>query len=799
MLRHAFAVALRSLRRQPGYALFNATGLALGLACCFLVLLFVAHERSYDRFHADADRLFRLGEERTFQGNAMQLVSTPVAVAEALRTEVSFVEDVVQTNHTSGLLRLPEGAEAVEIEHALFASPSFFETFSFPLLAGDPARVLVDPSVAVLTESLATKLFGGEPALGRTVLFERQGFGVQEAGPIALTVTGVARDVPGTSSIRFRLLISGTTEVRDFGGPRPALGGAAITYVRTRSQEDREPLAEAVARLGEREAHGFGEFSAALVDPLPSLHFTYRSSGSFTGSVRYLAGFSVVALILLLIACINYTNLATAQAAGRAQEVGVRKTLGARRREVAARFFAEAALLAGLAALVALGLVALGLPAFAETVGAPLAFVPHQHPGLLAGMVGVAAVAAVLAGAYPALFLSGLRPALAFRGGALHGRGGSRLRQGLVVVQFTATVALLATTAVVYDQLRHMQSRDLGFEGDRVLTLDLSAPALGQQREAFRQSLTALAGVQALSFASAAPGAFRMISGITPLEGEEPGEPVPVHFAHADICFAELYGLTLAAGRYFEEGDAAGVVLNETAARTLGLMTTDAAEAIGRKVQLGREQEVVGVLRDFHFASLHHEIGGVALQPLGTTYNTLLLSVKLSGTDLPAALAAVEGVWLRLAPHHPFAYRFVDDTFDALYWNEQRLGRLFGLVAGVAVALACLGMVGLAAFAAERRRKEIGVRKVLGARVAGLVALLAGEFVGLVALAFALGAPLGYLVADRWLEGFAYRVEVAPWLLAAVGALTLALALASVSGQALRAATADPVKALRSE
>ena len=802
MLKTSLTVALRTFRRRKGTTALHLAGLAVGLACCFLAALYVEDELAYDRFHAHADRTFRLAEERAFGGGeTATLISSPAATAEALRTKVPAAELVVQVADDAGLVRRPGADEAFQVDNLLFADADFFRLFTFPLVRGDAARVLAAPGQAVLAASVARRLFGDADPVGETVLVERIGFSVQDPAPLALTVTGVAADAPATSTIRFGLVASGTTVVQGFGGPAQRLANGAATYVRTRTPAGRTDLIRAVGQLVESGGPGgFGKLAGVMADPLPSLHLAYQDrNATFAGQPRYLYLFSAVALFVLLVACINYTNLATAHAATRAKEVGVRKTVGAGRGALVRQFYAEALVLAGVAGLLALGLTSAALPAFNAFFGKGVAVDGPRDLALLVGMAALTLVVGLLAGSYPALYLSRLAPATMLRGGSARGPGGARLRQALVVVQFAITIGLMIATGVVLQQLRYSQRLDLGFRGDQVLTLNLSTPALARQRAALQSAVEAVPGVASVAVSSAVPGAFTMMIAVGPAGGNDPGQNSHVRFADTDAAFAETYGLRLAAGRYFADGEKTGVVVNEAAARKLGLMTTDAAEAVGKRFRVGSDVEVVGVVRDFHIASTREAIGPVVLAPIGEVSNRLTLSVRLDPRRLPETLGALGDVWDRLVPGYPFAYQFVDDEFAALYRNDRKLGQIFGVFAGLTVLLACLGLFGLAAHAAERRTKEVGVRKVLGASAASLVGLLSRDFLALVAVAFVLAVGPAYWAMSRWLEDFPYRVDLGPGVALAAGAVALVVAAVTVAGRALRAAQADPVRALRYE
>jgi len=801
MLKNYLLVTLRALRRRPGTTALHVGGLAVGLACCFLAGLYVQDELRYDRFHDDAERIFQLSDVRTFGDRTISLLSTDAEGIEMLKSSVPGVEAVAVLEDEAAIVRRP-GREGVDTESALFAEPGFFDVFTFPLLRGDAATALGAPDQAVLTTSFARTLFGDDDPMGRTIELERSGFGARDPEPLVLTVVGVAADPPGASSIQFDLLVSGATLVTGFGDPKPYFADGGPTYIRTRASSDTVAVKAALDELAEASSGpGFGTRAGTSTRPLVDLHFAYGDG--LSGKPLYLTLFSAAAALVLLLACINYANLATAIALGRAREVGVRKAVGAGRRQLTAQFLIEAFVLALVAGVLAVGLVSLALPGVNAFFGKQIAL-GAVGPWLPIAALGIVGATALVAGLYPAFVLASFRPAAVLKGDRVQGRGGTRVRQALVVVQFAVTAVLLAGTAVVAEQLRYAQQRDLGFSGDQVVTLPLRTTTLIEQRDVLRQAMAALPSVQRASLTSGGPGDLVSIMQLEPPNADEGSPGVQAWLAHADTDYADALGLELAAGRWFHEGEPEmSVVLNETAARDLGLMTDDAITAVGQTLGGFRgetaERTVVGVLRDFHFAGLRREIAPLSFFPLTDEASRFFLTLRLDHADLPGALAAVRGTWERLAPEYPFEATFVDDRFAEQFREDRQLGQLFGVVAGITVVLALFGLLGLAAHATERRRKEVGVRKVLGATASNIVLLLTHDFARLVLIALVVAVPIAVVLAQRWLENFAYPVPLGATPFVLVGLGLLALALGTVSLHAHRAATDDPVAALRTE
>ncbi|GAB5535841.1 MAG: ABC transporter permease [Rubricoccaceae bacterium] len=784
--------ALRSLARRPGTSLIHAGGLAVGIACCFLALLYVQDETSYDRFHEDAESIVSVAKAFQFGDQMVSMMRASTEEVEALRTSAPGVNAVASTRATPGIVRQPGQVEGVEVKAVRFADASFFDVFTFPLRAGDPATALSSPNQAVLTEALAETLFGTTDVIGELVTAERTGIGLQDSVPLQFTISGVAYDPPKASSIKFDLLGSGATPVSSFDGPRLALAGGDPTYIRLASIEDSTGAIAAMEALRAPDDARMGPTTTHL-KPLVDQHF--ERFGAMTGNPVYLTLFSVVAALILLLACINYANLATALAAQRATEVGVRKALGAGRRQLGVQFLGEALLLTSLAGGVALMLTALVLPVFNSFFdkGVSLWSLPVS---LLVSMVGIVALAGLVAGLYPALVLARFQPARVLAGLGTSGRSGALVRRGLVVFQFAVTAILLAGTLLVAGQLDSVRSRDLGFRGEQVVVMDLRAQGLTGQRAALKSAIESLASVEQVSVTSGTPGGARSAFQLSPPGTEDdPTDDVFTFVVEADEAFQSTLGLQMAAGDWYSEG-AAATVLNESAARAIGVMTTDPSEAIGE--MLGGS-EIVGIVRDFHMEGMRAEIKPLQILPAGDQMITAQLAVRIDAEQAQDALADMEQAWTATVPEYPFAPEFVDDQFADQLREDRQLGQLFGLFAGIAVLLACFGMLGLAAHAAEQRTKEFGIRKVLGASVSGLVARLSREFVALVVLALVLATPIVVLGARRWLEGFAYPAAVEPGVFVALAAGVLVLALATVSVHALRVALADPVQSLRSE
>jgi putative ABC transport system permease protein len=797
MLKNYLVIAFRTLRRQKGYAALNVTGLGIGIAGCLLIGLFVRHELSFDRFHPDADRLFRVlttqpapdGDLVTTARGAHrlgpELEETFAAVDRAVRIATADVEVVAENEPRE--------------ESALFADPAFFEVFAFPLLGGDAATALAQPDGVVLSASAATRLLGDTEAVGRSVGVELDG----ETRPF--TVTAVAEDAPAASSIDFDVVLP----IEAYAQTLPAMARSfmldrwdssiSVTFVRlTDAAEAGVMEAELEDFVAERYA---AESPTTLaLQPLRAVHLSPDIRGGLTppGNPLHAAVLGGIAALVLLIACINFTTLALGRSVRRAREVGVRKTLGAHRGQIRRQFWGEALVTTAAATALALVFAALFLPTFNRLTGLSLALDPLVHPAALPAALALVAGVALLAGSYPALVLSRMRPASVLKGRA--GLGGTRFARALVVVQFALSIALVAVTIVVTAQVRYLDTAPLGFEREGVVVLKAGGSEAGRTiYPRLRDELGGHAAVRGLTGSFVVP--FDARGWPAQLQLGDTAS-VTVQMNSVDEHFAETMGLEIVAGQDLDAmptGDGVPVLVNEALLRTLGW-----ADFRGKRLPLrggivsAERAEIVGVVRDFHIQPFHEAVEPVILVA-NVEGGVLAVSARVTTDDLARSLGVLEAAWHRAAPGVPFEPMFLDEVVAEAYESERRWQALLRWATAFALALAGLGLLGVAALSVAGRTKEIGIRKTLGASVAGLVALISADFLRLVAIGFVVAAPLAWLAARRWLEGFAYRIDLGIDLFLLAGALVLGVALLTVAGQALRAATADPVDALRSE
>lgn len=786
MIKNYILVALRTLRRQRVHTAINIVGLAVGMACCIFLLLFVRDELSYDRFHEDADSIHRVNMRI---GDGRQVALTPTIAAPWLEREIPEVVAATRVEKRGGLVSV--GDQVFDESDFLYVDSTFFDVFTFPILVGDGERVLHRPNMVLLTQSTARKYFGEADPIGQRIIRNNE----EE-----YVVTGIVADAPSNSHIQFDLLASFASRTH-WANNEMWSSANFFTYVRLNDAAAAEAVQASIdGRITELAASG-EEPRWLQLQPLTSIHL--RSDVLYEldagGSMSYVMGFGALAILVLLIACINYMNIATARSTLRSKEIGLRKSLGAVRSQLAGQFYGEAAILALGALLVACILVAIGLPAFNQLAGKDFSTSALLDPGILSLILGVFVVVALVAGSYPAVFLSRVEPIRALRGRMGDMKRTTQVRRALVIVQFAISAFLIVTTLVVVSQVRYMQNRELGFDQDHVVELALNDPDLYRSFAAIRDALESSPSIVAASAVSQIPGQIGWTDMVRS-EGMSDDDEFSIKGLPSEAGVIEALGIEVIAGRDFGESppmpDTANhqFLLNETLVRQLGWTPQD---AVGRRLISPRVGEVIGVVRDFNFNTLH-----VPIEPLAIWYGPTHISRVVARTapgQTDAALRHIRETWAGFAPDVPFTYRFIDDVYNQQYEDERRMSAVLSIFAALAIFVACLGLLGLAAFVAEKRTREIGVRKVLGASVPGIVGLLSRDFLLLVGVAFVAAAPLTWIAARNWLGGFAYQVDVGVGVFVLAGAVILLIALATVSTQAIRAARANPVESLRYE
>jgi len=796
MLKNYIKIAWRNLLRHKSNTFINLSGLAVGLACCILIALYAREELSYDRFHENPEGIVALGIEHPQFGT---MLSTPYPLATALEEEVPEVEKATRLQGIRAMNLSSDGKDYIEIEQAQYAEPDFFDIFSFDLIHGNEERVLEAPGEIVLTQKSSERLFGETNSVGKSVYW------MQRDTTVILQVSGIVKTPPLNSSITFDALVSLNIIPERYRSPSAWRAFSYLTYARLDTPSGLEILPGHLENLIERH---YGESSRSFVAyPLPSLHLSEISYDTgFSGNTKYLYLFGSVAVFILLIACINYVNLSTARVSLRAKEIGIRKTAGAGRGQLALQFLSESVLLSVGAYVLALLLAELAVPFFDQLFGTHIA--GGGNTGFLIWL-GLGAIAVgIAAGAYPSLYLSGISPSTILRKSMPSGGSGAILRKGLVVGQFGIALILIMGAMVIYEQLQFAQTKDLGFDGEQVVVVQLPNQQAWQARNTLRQQALSNPGVLGVSIANAAPGSFNIRSSLSaetfsPESLAEPEETISIAPAVTDYDFLNVLGIELLAGRNFSEEYASdpdrAFILNQKAAEKLGWSSED---AIGKSFMFdGREGEVIGVVENFHITSLHRSIEPIVLQlhESDSWSSAGLLLARLHPDEIPETMNFLKEQIANYAPAVTLNYEFLDDKFDAMYRTEMRLGQVVTLFTFIAIFVACLGLYGLAAFAAERRIKEIGIRKVLGATVVNIVTLLNKDFLKLVLVGFIIAVPVAWYAMNKWLADFAYRIEISPGIFALAGIAALVIALLTVSWQSMRAALANPVNSLKNE
>ncbi len=806
MFKNYFTVAVRNLQRHKGYSLINILGLAIGLACCITIFLFVRDELRYDTFHANADRIYRIQNNTSSDGHQRRMASTPPAFGPTLKQLFPEVQQQVRLFNLWQQLVTYEDKKFLEKGFVL-ADSTIFDVFTLPLVLGNPREALSGPNSLVISESIARKYFGNQNPLNKELTL---------GGTNKMRITGVLKELPSHSHLNISALGS-LRFLKQMGvdDARMESWRWQMMYTYVMLPKGYNParleakLPAFLKRYAEPKLEG-GHYEGRL-QPLRDIHL--RSSSlefdmAQTGDIRYVYAFSAIALFALLIACFNFMNLSTARSAQRAKEVGLRKVIGADRMQLVGQFLGESVILAVIALILSLVLVSLALPAFNEWSGKNLSLRPVLQPLGIAGLLGTAVVVGLLAGSYPAVFLSAFRPVKVMKGDlGLGGKGSYSFRQVLVVMQFVVSTALIIATGIVFNQLRYIQQKNLGFAKEQLVFLPMRTGEMQQNYKAVTQELLRNPNITGATASYGVPGGAHAGEGIN-LPGR--ADQYSINMYLVDHNYIPTMGMEMVAGRNFSEAfgtdEEEAFILNETAVKDLGWGKP--ADALGREIYwnkwMGKTEadtvkrgRVVGVVKDFHFKSFHQKIEPLVLHIFPAGFNEFV--VRIRPENSAATLSFLEQKWAKLAPNWPFDYKFLDDQFAKLYESEQAFGRLFGVFTGLSIFVACLGLFGLASFTAQQRTKEIGVRKVLGASVGSIVALLSRDFLKLVGIAFLLAAPLAWYFMGQWLQNFVYRVEMGWWVFALAGGLALLIALLTISFQSIKAALTNPVRSLRNE
>jgi len=817
MLKNYLLVAIRNMLKRKSYTSLNILGLALGMGICLLIVIYILAESGYDSFVPDGERIYRVVVDRKYPDRSTAYSNIPQSYAAAMQQEFPEAQHVVRVfNFSNGTgLSLRYNNKVFEGMECYLADSSFFDVFSHPFIAGNPKTALLNHGSLVITESTARTFFGDPlQAIGKQLE-------VAEGNKDLLEITGVISDWPAESHMKFDMLR--TTAGLGFASETNYVNFGPHTYVKVREGTQAKAIEDkfpsiiskyAVTNIEQGFGISFAEFQKGgngyhyYLQPLKDIYLNSHLEGELkaNGSRQAIYVFSIIALVIFIIGCINFINLSTARSAERAKEVGLRKTFGSDRRFIIGQFLAESVLISLVSALLALIIALVMLNVFGQVTNRT--FHPNDllKPGILLVLLALSLVNGLLAGLYPAFILSSFKPIEVLKGRFKSGNAGLRLRNGLVVFQFGISIVLMVCTLVVNQQMQYMTGNNLGFNKELVLVLE-RADLLGDKTEAWRNEVKKITGVKEVSLSSALPGTNQYF-GIS-WKRPESREPMTGRGMMADETYSETLGLELIQGRFFSKAfstDTLSVILNEKAVSDLGLKNPVGSELVSSEEFIngpGGEiyrYKVVGVVSDFHYQSLHQPVHPLVISNLskfGGIGN--YCAIKIDGDNLPSNLAEIEEIWKKMVPEKTIQYKFLDQTIENQYRSEITTRRLFTLFSSLAIFVACIGLLGLAAYTTQVRTREIGIRKVLGASVTGIAQMLSRDFLKLVFIAILLAFPAAWYIMHNWLQDFTYRISIQPWVFIFAAIASVAIAMVTISFQTLKAALRNPVKTLQTE
>jgi putative ABC transport system permease protein len=809
MLKNYFKIAFRNLWKNKGYSAINIIGLAIGIATCLLISLYVLDELSYDKFNKNADRIYRINADIKFGGDEQKLAVCPDPMAFTMVKDYPEVENAVRfRNYGPSLIK--KGNENIKEERIIYTDSTLFDVFTLPMIAGNPKKALTEPNSVVITENIAKKYFNTTNVLGKVLRFDNK---------TDYKITGVIKEVPENSHLKFDFFIAlaGVEEANrniwlsfNFNTYLLLRKDANISSFQKKFDNILSkyiwPQGEQLLHINKDDFKKSGNFIKLSLIPLTDIHLRSDRIAELApnSDVQVVYIFSVIAIFILLVACVNFMNLSTARSANRAKEVGVRKVLGTPRKNLVTQFLTEAVLMSLIAFVFAVGIALLLLPYLNQLALKNLSLSVDQHPLLFPLLIGFAVVVGLMAGSYPAIYLSSFRPIQVLKGSIANGFKRSYLRSGLVVFQFFISIVLIVATIIIYNQLSYIRNKKLGFNKEQVI-LVRDAYALDQKAETFKQEV--------LKYPEIISGTK---SGYLPIsnsgrdneslfaEGHiENDKAVASQFWAVDHDYIKTMGMQILQGRDFNKElptDSNAIVLNETAVKLFGFSSNPIGRKVTRIIDINthvtRDFTVIGVVKNFNFESLRQNIGALCLT-IGKDLGAI--SFRIKTPNIAQTISHIKTAWKTIAPNEPFTYTFLSEEFDSMYRSEQRAGKIFISFAILAVLIACLGLFGLAAYATEQRTKEIGIRKVLGATVSNIVGMLSKDFLKLVVIACVIAFPVAWCCMNRWLQDFAYRIHIGWWVFAVATFVSIFIAIITVSFQAVKAAISNPVKNLRTE
>ena len=813
MIKNYLKIALRNLWKNKGFSAINIFGLAVGLASCLLITLYVTDELSYDRYNKKADRIYRINSDLRFGGADLHMTETSDMMGELLKKDYPQVEEYTRIYNNEGDKLIKKGDEFIDEPRIAYVDSTFFDVFTLPAIEGNPNKALFEPNTVVLTETAARKYFNDVHAMGKILEIKN------DATTIPFKVTAIIKDVPKESHFNFEVFLSMKNANYQWG---QLTSHNFHTYLLLKPGTDYKafekhfdqyidkyvlPYAQQFIKI-----NNMAEFKKAgnkldySLMPLTDIHLKSDFNFEITpsGNIQYVYIFSVVALFILILACINFMNLSTARSAKRAKEVGIRKVLGTERKTLITQFLTESTITAFIALGIALLMAYLVLPFFNDIAAKSLSITNLFNKQVISFLLLLPFIVGLLAGSYPALFLSKFKPIIVLKSNLNTGFKKSSLRNVLVVFQFAISIMIIIGTIIVYSQLHYIQTKQLGFNKNQVLIIN-GTNALGKNAQAFKNDVLAMEAVSSGTLSAYLPvtNSSRSDNSYSKEAVMNTQSGIDMQTWIVDYDYIKTMGMEIVKGRNFSKdygSDSSAILITETTARMLGfddpvgktIYSPTGIPGAGALVPV----QIIGVVKDFNFESLRHKLGPLCMQ-LGNSNG--LASFKVSTTNTKNLIAQIEKKWKQLAPGMPFSYRFMSDSFNEMYHSEQRVGNLAVVFAILAILIACLGLFGQVTYMAEQRHKEIGVRKVLGASVSNVVLLLSKDFLLLVTIAAVLAFPVAWWGMHKWLMDFEYRIHINVWIFVIAGMAALLIALLTVSYQAIKAALANPVKSLRTE
>lgn len=807
MIENYFKIAWRNLRKNKTFSVLNIVGLSIGVACSLLIALYVLDELSYDRYNVNADRIYRIDKQIKFGDFNYNGAGTPAVMGPVFAKDFSQIEHYTRLKANPGVV-IRKGGESIREDKVVYADSSLFNVFTLEMIAGDKQTALREPHSVVITESVARTYFSSPDVIGKTLLVNDS---------LSYKITGVIKDIPRQSHFDFDMFMPLCDQWQSTDNSwlptnfvtylllKPGIDSRDFEkQMNSRMGQYLAPQLQSKLNISQGDFDRAGNYVRCSLMPLTAIHLHSHLTDELgiNGSIQYVYIFSAIAIFILLIACINFMNLSTAHSANRAREVGIRKVLGGLKNTLIAQFLTESLLACFLSFLVAFGITALLLSSFNHLAGKQIPVSLLFTMPILGGILLLLILVSLISGSYPAFFLSSFQPIKVLKGSLSMGFRGSGLRNTLVVLQFTISVILMIGTLVIYSQLRYIQNKDLGFNKEQVLTLQNTA-ALDNNTRAFTNELLRMPGVKNVTS-----------TGFLPVAGsrsEQAYITVPAYDGKnftlmqnwpVDERYLPTFELQLKSGRNFSPQyptDSTAVIINETAAKLFG-----GAGALNKKLYMLGDLKggklisytVIGVIKDFNFNSLREQVAPLVLNLQEDKGG---MAVRIGTDNIPALLDQIKTQWASMSASKPFSYTFLDEVFNKQYSADQRTGKIFLLFSILAILIACLGLFGLVTFAAEQRVREIGIRKVLGAPVTGIFALLSKDFVKLLLWSICIASPIAWWAMSKWLQDFAYRISMAWWMFVAVGCMCLLIALITISFQVTKAAVANPVKSLRGE